>query len=277
MGSDAFASMSQTCVSRSIKSITRVIATKMMDDFIKFPQTLDEIRQLENEFQTLGDFPGLFAIIDDTHIGLAAMKRLVEFVYLNRKKFHSINTQIIIDSRMSILNINARYPGSFHDSLIWKSSLAYTFMRDIFNLSAQMGENFEYFLLGDNGFPLQPWLLKPYDRPCSSEAQKLFNRLHKQMRSLVERVIGLLKARFRCLLGDETKLRYDHLSSGHIIYSCAVLHNFLISNGHPVDDIEPIFDEPVGNFDDYEDDEADQLQRGQHRRNILAQYFVDNN
>lgn len=161
VGSDAFASMSQTCVSRSIKSITRVIATKMMDDFIKFPQTLDEIRQLENEFQTLGDFPGLFAIIDDTHIGLAAMKRLVEFVYLNRKKFHSINTQIIIDSRMSILNINARYPGSFHDSLIWKSSLAYTFMRDIFNLSAQMGENFEYFLLGDNGFPLQPWLLKP--------------------------------------------------------------------------------------------------------------------
>lgn len=89
----------------------------MMDDCIKFPQTLEEIQELETQFQTLGNFPGLFAIVDGTHIALFAMKRLVEFGYVNRKGFHSINTQIIIDSQMSILNINARYPGSFHDSL----------------------------------------------------------------------------------------------------------------------------------------------------------------
>lgn len=274
VGSDAFASISQSCVSRSIKSITRVIATKMMDDYIRFPQSLHEIQELELQFQTLGHFRGLFAIIDDTHIALTAMKRAIEFGYVNRKGFHSINTQIIIDSQMSILNINARYPGSFHDARIWKSSLAYTFMRDIFNVSAVMGENFEYFLLGDNGFPLQPWLLKPYDTPCTSIAQELFNRIHKEMRSMIERVIGLLKARFRCLLG-ETKLRYDHQSTGHIIYTCAVLHNLLISKGYPVDDIEPIFDELVGNFEDYEIDESHELEVGQHRRDILAQYFVD--
>lgn len=277
VGSDAFASISQSCVSRIIKSITRVIATKMMDDFVRFPQSLEEIQELESQFQSIGDFPGLFAIIDDTHIALAGMKRTVEFMYVNRKKFHSINTQLIVDCRMYILNINARYAGSFHDSLIWKSSMAYTFLRDIYNLSAEMNEAFEYFMIGDKGFPLQPWLLKPYDRPCTSYAQMIFNTLLKQMRSLVERVIGLLKARFRCLLGDERKLRYDHLSSGHIIYSCAVLHNFLITNGCPVDDIDPIFDEPVGNFDDYDYDEADELERGRRIRDFLAQYLIDNN
>ena len=100
--------------------------------------------------------------------------------------------------------------------------------------------------------------------------------MHKQMKALVERTIGLLKARFRCLLG-ENKLRYDHLSSGHIIYSCAVLHNLLISNGYPVDDIDPIFEEPVVNFDDYDVVEANELQIGQQRRDALAQYFVDSN
>lgn len=264
-------------VYREPSSQLRVIATKMMVNFVRFPQSIEEFQELERQFQSLGDFPGLFGIIDDTHIALAAMKRLIEFGYVNRKNIHSINTQLIIDCRMYILNINARYPGSFHDSLIWKSSFAYMSLRNIYNLSAQMDDSFEYFLIGDNGFPLQPWLLKPYDRPCTSYAQVLFNGLLKQMRSLVERVIGLLKACFRCLLGDETKLRYDHLSSGHIIYSCAVLHNFLISSGCPVDDIEPIFDEPVGNFNDFVDDQPDELEGGQHRRDMLAQYFADNN
>lgn len=87
-----------------------------------------------------------------------------------------------------------------------------------------------------------------------------------------------MASRFRCLLGDETKLRYDHLSSGHIIYSCAVLHNFLITNGYPVDDIDPIFEEPVGNFDDYDyDDQEEELEGGRRKRNTLAQYFIHNN
>lgn len=196
---------------------------------------------------------------------------------MNRKNFHSINTQIVFDSRLQIRNINARYPGSFHDSLIWKSSLVYSFMRDIYNATDQIGEDFKYFLIGDTGFPLEPWLLKSYDLPCVSYAQVLFNKLHMQMRSLIERGIGVWKARFRCLLGDERKLRYDHLSSGYVIYTCAVLHNFLIRNGYPIENNEPIFDESIDNFDDYDFNELELLGLGQQKRDAMSQYFADNN
>lgn len=271
VGSDCFASISQTCVSRSIRSITRVMATKMMDQFIKFPETLEEIEELEKEFQEIADFPGVFCLADATHIALAALHRDIEFAYVNRKSTHSINTQIIADSRMRIRHINARYPGSTHDSFIWKCSLPNMFLR---NISARMQGNFPYFILADTGYPLQPWLLRPYDRPYSSRAQEVFNRLHKRLRSMIERVIGLLKARFRCLLG-ERKLRYDHERSAYIIYSCAILHNFLIDNGYPVDDIDFIPDDFPGNV--HHQAGSTELERGKHRRNIAAQYFIDNN
>lgn len=110
---------------------------------------------------------------------------------------------------MRIRNINTKYPGSFHDSLISKCSLHCRFSR---NISDRMDGNFNYFVLRDQGYPLQPWPLKTYDQPCRTRAQKVFNKInkiHRETRSLIERIISLLKARFRCFIG-ERKLRYDH-------------------------------------------------------------------
>lgn len=270
VGTDSFASISQTCVSRCIRSFSRIIGTQLIDRFIRFPETLEEIEELEAEFQEIVDFPGAFLIVDGTQIAMAALHRDVEFAHVNRKSFHSVNTQIMGDSRMKIMNINARYPGSFHDSYIWKCSFPCRFLR---NISDQMDGNFNYFVLGDNGYPLQPWLLKPYDRPSITRAQQVFNKKHKEARSLIERIIGVLKARFRCLLG-ERKLRYDHERTAHIIYSCAVLHNFLIDNGYPVDCIQFTPDD----FDGFVHHQAPatELSRGKIRRDIAAQYFIDN-
>lgn len=132
-------------------------------------------------------------------------------------------------------------------------------------------------MLADNGYPLQPWLLKPYDSP-NTPAKKQYNRLHRQLRSIIERAIGLLKARFRCLL-SERKLRYSTLMSGYIIYSCTVLHNFLIEHNYPVEDIEPIFEELIEDFDEDVDDfdiSYDGLQRGVEVRDNTARYFAAN-
>lgn len=127
------------------------------------------------------------------------------------------------------------------------------------------------FMLGDTGYPLQPWLMKPYDSPQTA-AQKAFNARLRSVRSLVERAIGLLKARFRCLLG-ERKLRYSPLTSGHIIYSCTVLHNFLLEYDYPVDDLDPIYDEPIEL--ECEDPYSNEyLLKEQEQRNKMTHYFA---
>ncbi|KAJ6648138.1 Protein ALP1-like, partial [Pseudolycoriella hygida] len=145
---------------------------------------------------------------------------------------------------MRFVNVNARYPGSNHDAFVWKCSLAYSFLEGIAN---EMGEEWEYFLLGDSGYPLQPWLMTPYDSPRTA-AEKQFNR--------------------------ERKLRYSPLVNGHIIYSCTVLHNFLLENGYPVDDLEPIFDEPVDCEHGYPYF-SDHRQQGVEMREKMKQYFTN--
>lgn len=274
VGSDAFAFMSQTLVSRCVRAYSFVIATKIMDKFIQFPQSVDDIKTLHDELQTITDFPGAFAIADGSLIALAAVNHLVEHSFLSRKSIHALNTQFIIDVRMRFLNVNARYTGNTHDSLIWRASLVNACLRRIYN---RMGSSFPFFMLADNGYPLQPWLLKPYDNPDTPE-KRLYNKYHRKLRSLVERAIGLLKARFRCLLG-ERKLRYDPLMSGYIVYACSTIHNFLIANDYPIDDMDPIFEDELHDFDeDLEDLDIsnDELQRGAEVRNEMAEYFINN-
>lgn len=92
---------------------------------------------------------------------------------------------------MRILNINARYPGSTHDSYIWGCSVISAFLEET------VEENtYQYCLLGDSGYPLQPWLLTPIQNERTA-GEKKFNKKHKKLRSLVERAIGYLKNRFR--------------------------------------------------------------------------------
>lgn len=110
VGQDAFAAMSQTCVSRCVTSISRTIATKLMEKYVIFPQSIGEIKKLSLAFENIDDFPGVFALVDGTHVVLRGLKRSIDFLFKNRNKTHSINTQVIIDRNMRFLNVNARYP-----------------------------------------------------------------------------------------------------------------------------------------------------------------------
>lgn len=75
--------------------------------------------------------------------------------------------------------------------------------------------------------------MKIFDGDGLNESQRNFNRHLLALRQSVERCIGVLKGRFRCILG-ERQLRYCPTKVGHIIYSCAMLHNFLIAHRYDI-------------------------------------------
>lgn len=95
-----------------------------------------------------------------------------------------------------------------------------------------------YSIKGDSAYGLSPWLMKIIENENLNIDQQRFNRDLSKTRQIVERCIGILKMRFRCILG-ERKLRYLPQKAGNIIYSCATLHNFLIVNEfHMMRDID---------------------------------------
>ncbi|KAK0151909.1 Gem-associated protein 2 [Merluccius polli] len=65
--------------------------------------------------------PGVVGAIDGTHIKIIAPSK-DEDVFVNRKKVHSINTQIVFDATFHIIDVVAKWPGSTHDSRILMGS-----------------------------------------------------------------------------------------------------------------------------------------------------------
>lgn len=121
--------ISQTMVSRIITHYTELIVEHLAPRYIQFPQTEREIDLCKAKYEEKYNFPGIIGIIDGTHILIAGLSRRTEAAYVNRKGFHSINAQIVCDSDLRITNINARYPGSNHDSFIYTNSQVFTFLR----------------------------------------------------------------------------------------------------------------------------------------------------
>lgn len=89
---------------------------------------------------------------------------------------------------MNIMNVNARYPGSSHDSFVWRSSMASALMVN----EHERDPDTHLYLLGDSGYPLQPWLMVPVANANTPE-ELHYNRMHSKTRNKVERCIGVLK------------------------------------------------------------------------------------
>ncbi|CAI6366825.1 unnamed protein product [Macrosiphum euphorbiae] len=145
---------------------------------------------LLHKFRTRFHIPGVIGVIDGSQIGIfppsTNHNQYPEFVYVNRKGFHSINTQLIVDHTYRILNVNAKFPGSTHDSHIWKMSLVRNHLSNTYRRDHE-------WLLGDSGYPLEPWLLTPFNNPGDGSPESRFNVKFTSARSVVERAIGMLK------------------------------------------------------------------------------------
>lgn len=262
VGKDPFAFLSQTMVSRIVKKISEVITNNLSEKYVKLPLTEEEAIPIKSSFLSETGIPGILGIIDGTHVALVNISKDEEYIYVNRKGFHSINVQIICDNDLIILNCNARYPGSCHDSHVFESSLP---LRIISNLNASNKIN---WLIGDNGYALKDYMVTPFKRPNNPQEEH-FNMVHKKIRSKVERCIGVLKGRFRCLIKDRA-LHYSHKRAAYIIYAACVCHNILMQNKVPINENEIIVDE---------DDDApiNSNNTRSFGRSYLLQYVTQNN
>lgn len=118
---------------------------------------------------------------------------------------------------MTILAVDACRPGSCHDSFVWQMSDAKKYYSEFY---CEVRRN--SWLLGDSGYPLKPYLMTPYKNPVYGTAQHTFNKRHCSARNIVERTIGVLKSRFRCL---QTVLLYNPAKVVTIVNVCCALHN----------------------------------------------------
>ncbi|XP_064479300.1 putative nuclease HARBI1 [Ornithodoros turicata] len=159
--------VTQSTIGKVLFNVANTIVLRLAPLWIRFPTEPDEIREVMRVFKTKWRLPGVIGCIDGSAIGiLAPSERSGQYqksAFFCRKKYFAINAMIHSELKRE---------------LSWRHS------------------DEPHFLLGDSGYPLQPWLLTPLPGdPNTPEAR--YNRRHKGVRGVVDKYIGLLKSRFR--------------------------------------------------------------------------------
>ncbi|GBP09729.1 Putative nuclease HARBI1 [Eumeta japonica] len=187
-------SMSQTSISRCIHRVTDAINDIIFCKYVKFPMTQVERQAARTIFASASSpfVGGTIGAIDCTHVSILA-PRCHEEAYVNHHGYHSINVQMICDPNLKILNVNAKYPGARHDSYIWSCSA----VRRVLQRSYENGNHI--FLIGDSGYPLEPYLMTPLPNQPEGTPKFRYNESLCKARNPIERLFGVLKATWRCL------------------------------------------------------------------------------
>lgn len=192
IGEEISIAISQQSLSNCITEVASALE-EMAPTWIRFPDTQDEKNNIEASFMERFGMPCVIGAVDGTHIAILQPAQ-EEHAYFNRKGFHSKYVQIICDVDLNILSINANFGGASH-AFIWRQSAISNYMENQYN-----GGERNCFLLGDSGYPLQPWLLTAVLNAAENSPEARYNSTHASARNCIERCIGTLKGRFRCLL-----------------------------------------------------------------------------
>ncbi|XP_047521314.1 putative nuclease HARBI1 [Pieris napi] len=219
-------SISQSSVCLIVNKVSAELS-KLLPRFVNFPRNMTTVKRKFEELGKSNTHHGLNNIIgaiDCTHIKINRPRGITHSeAYRNRKGYFSVNVQAIIGPDLEIFDIVTRWPGSSHDSRIFRNSQAYARL---------VNGELEGVLVGDSGYPALNFMLTPLLNP-QTRADNNYNYSQLRTRNIVERFFGVWKKKFPCL---QRGLRSKLTNTSNIIIACAVLHNIGIQRGDVYDD-----------------------------------------
>ena len=139
-----------------------------------------------------------FGCIDNTHVWI---KKPIENSqdYFCYKQYFLLNIQAICNAKGKFIDIDCRWPGSFHDAKVFANSTITRKFREgslagtLPEVSPGYGAVPNY-LIADPANPLTHFCMKEY-HSCSNNQQVIFNNMLRSARKTIECLFGRLKAR----------------------------------------------------------------------------------
>ena len=222
-------------ISVVVMEVVQAIVAEYEKDMLSVPDTPEQWKQIADRFQRRWQFRAC-GCLDGKHIKITRPKNTYS-EYYNYKKFYSVVLFAIADSDYKFLYVDVGSPGSESDGGIYKrSGLKDAIENNTLNLPPDepiegMADDVPYFFLGDDAFPLNKRMMKPYGHRVLTHNERLFNYRLSRARRVVENAFGILAARFRVLhrpMAQKVENTID------IVYCCCVLHNlFRVRNPLP--------------------------------------------
>lgn len=217
----------------------------LRDEFISWPRTPETCARSVSTFKDLSPLPNVFGAIDGTHVQIIAPENsTVDF--FDRKQHYSIGCQGICDGNLKFLSMSTGFPGSVHDARILRNTWVF---REANRQQILTTPTFQLngttcikpYLVGDAAYPLADWLIKPFPQVQNMDnQQQLFNLALSQARVSIERAFGVLKGRWRILLG---KVNLEPSFASDVVIACSVLHNICQERNEPIQEVHDPYTE----------------------------------
>lgn len=223
--------MSRGNMHKHFLQIIKIIVS-LKDRYIIWPIGMLAYKTI-NDFNNLrgpNGFPNIIGAVDGMHVPIPAPTNDAASYY-NRKGFYSVLLQGTCNAQSVFIDCFIGWPGSSHDSRVWKNSSLYKMLSENENSIPNNSH-----LVGDSAYPLDKFIMVPYrDNGHLTRAQKKFNHLLSSKRVVIEHAYGMLQARFR-------RLKYLHMllmsEIKNVILACCILHNLCINNEDYADEYE---------------------------------------
>ncbi|XP_058079801.1 uncharacterized protein LOC131228000 [Magnolia sinica] len=194
-------------------------------NFVKLPSAETPPEILSNpKWSTY--FQDCIGAIDGIHVP-AYVPALESATYRNRKGILSQNVMVACTFDMKFVYVLAGWEGSVSDARILHSTLTHT--TDRFTIPQG-----KYHIV-DAGYAHLPGFMASYrgvqyhlneyhTGRNPTNKKELFNYQHTQLRNVIERIFGVLKARFSIL---KSAPPYNLNTQVKIVIACCMLHNFI--------------------------------------------------
>ena len=198
-------------------------------EVIACPKTPQEWQAISDQFANRWNMHNCVGAIDGKHVALTCPPRGGSIFY-DYKGYHSIILMALVDAEYKFSWVDVGRDGSSGDSQVFNDSELKAAIDDgTINFPQPTSlphddKPIPYFIVGDDAFALNTWMMKPYSKRYMSLAERIFNYRLSRARRIVENAFGILAHRFQCILGI---MKQKPAVVTSIVLACVCLHNLM--------------------------------------------------
>ena len=158
---------------------------------------------ISRDFESKWNIPHCIRAIDGKHTAIKAPFKSGTLFH-NYKSFFSIVLMAICNANYCFTYVDVGNYRSNNDSGVLLNPQMGKYFKERkmnipkpSNLGSFEGGKLPYFFVGDEIFPLQEWLIKPYPKSAlASEIKQIFNYCQSRARRVIENAFGILVSRW---------------------------------------------------------------------------------
>lgn len=220
--------MGAATVSKIVHESCTVLWEELVEEFMPVP-TEAQLKRIAQEFFERWKFPNCVGCIDGKHCQIKCPVNSGSR-YFNYLKYFSIVLQGVADADKKFITIEAGARGKQSDGGTFSSSALFRLLEEnSFNMPSDNelpGTNIKlpHVLIGDEAYPLKPYLMRPFPSRNLTPIKENFNKRLSTPRKCIECAFGILKAKWGIF---STDIEVNVKRAISIIKCACILHNVI--------------------------------------------------